>query len=262
MNIDYKTSIEIDSGYEINELRPVITYSEDIQNAKCANSHAHPRGQIISCNSGVMEIVTKCNIWIVNPLQSVWIASNEEHQVFFPNNVKVITAFIDKSKLKNLPKDSFAFDNSNFLNSLLEKIISFSNPNKFTQQQNRVLEVFLDEISTLEPSTTFLPTSQDKRVKIVVDDLMDNFSSKNTIDYYADKSSVSPRTLSRLFNKELGMSFGDWRMRLKLMEAIKQLGENKSVKEIAFDLGYENVSSFTAIFKKHFGKTPTSYLMK
>ncbi len=262
MNVDYKTNIKIDSGFEVNKLRPATTYSEEIQNAKCVNPHAHPRAQIISCNSGVMEVVTKRNIWIVNSLQSVWIASNEEHQVYFPNNVRVITAFIDKSKLKHLPKNSFAFNNSAFLNSLLEKIISFSNPNKFTQQQKRVLEVFLDEISTLKPSTTFLPTSQDKRIKIVVDSLMNNMSSKHTIDYYANKSSVSPRTLSRLFNKELGMSFGDWKMRLKLMEAVKQLGEKKTVKEIAFGLGYENVSSFTAAFKKHFGKTPTNYLAK
>ncbi|MFI0430683.1 AraC family transcriptional regulator [Mariniflexile sp. HMF6888] len=262
MNIDYKTSVKVDYGFEIDELRPVTTYSEHIQNSKCANSHAHTRAQLISCNTGIMEVVTKNNIWIVNSLQSVWIASNEEHQVYFPNNVKVNTAFIDESKLGNLPKDSFAFETSDFLKSILEKIISFSNPNIFTQQQNRIIEVFLDELSDLKPSKTFLPTSQDKRIKLVLDTLMNDLSSQHTIDYYASKSFVSPRTLSRLFNKELGMSFGDWKMRLKLMEAVKQLGENKSVKEIAFDLGYENVSSFIVTFKKNFGKTPTNYLMK
>ena len=62
--------------------------------------------------------------------------------------------------------------------------------------------------------------------------------------------------LSRLFHKELGMGFGDWKMRLKLMEAVKQLGEKKSVKEISFELGHENVSSFIIIatFKKIFWK--------
>lgn len=262
MNIDYKTNIKVDYGFEVNELRPITTYSEHIQNSKCANSHAHPRAQVISCNTGIMEVVTKDNIWIVNALQSVWIASNEEHQVYFPNNVKVDTAFIDKSKLSNLPKDSFAFETSDFLKSLLKKIISFSNPNIFSLQQNRIIEVFLDELSNLQPSKTFLPTSQDKRIKTVLDALMNDLSNKHTIEYYASKSSVSPRTLSRLFNKELGMSFGDWKMRLKLMEAVKQLGDNKSIKEIAYDLGYENVSSFIATFKKHFGKTPTNYLMK
>ncbi|WP_289040909.1 helix-turn-helix transcriptional regulator [uncultured Zobellia sp.] len=262
MNIDYKTNIKVDYGFEVNPLRTVTTYSEDIQNAKCANSHAHPRAQLISCNAGVMEVVTKNNIWIVNSLQSVWIASNEEHQVYFPNNVKVVTAFIDESRLNDLPKDSFAFESSNFLNSLLEKVTSFFNPNTYTQQQNRIIEVFLDELSNIKPSTTFLPTSQDKRVKLVLWALMDDLSSKHTVSYYANKSFVSPRTLSRLFNKELGMSFGDWKTRLKLMEAIKQLGEKKSIKEIAFNLGYENVSSFIVTFKKHFGKTPTNYLSK
>ncbi len=262
MNVDYTTTIKLDYGFETNNLRPVTTYSEAIQNSKCANSHAHPRAQLISCDTGIMEVVTKNHIWIVNALQSTWIASNEEHQVYFPNNVKVVTAFIDESKLGNLPKDSFAFETSPFLKSLLYKINSFSNPSIFTEQQHRIIDVFLDELSNLKPSTTFLPTSQDQRIKPVLDALMNDLSNKHHIDYYANQSFVSPRTLSRLFNKELGMSFGDWKIRLKLMEAVKQLGEKKSVKEIAFDLGYENVSSFIATFKKHFGKTPTNYLEK
>ena len=43
---------------------------------------------------------------------------------------------------------------------------------------------------------------------------------------------------------------------------IKLLGEKKSVKEIAFSLGYEDASSFIAVFKKHYGKTPANYLAK
>ncbi len=260
MNTGYKTIVKIDYGFEVNKARPVTTFLENIKNAKCANSHSHSRAQLISCNTGIMEVVTKNNIWIVNSFQSVWISSNEEHQVYFPNNVKVVSAFIDESKIDNLPKDTFAFENSNFLNSILEKITSFSNPNKLTEQQNRVIDVFLDELSLLKPSTTFLPTSQDKRLKKILDHLINDIASKHTIDYYANLLFISPRTLSRLFNKELGMSFGNWKMRLKLIEAVKQLGENKSVKEIAFNLGYENVSSFITIFKKHFGKTPSNYL--
>lgn len=262
MNNDYRTTIAVDYGFEINESRSVTTYSEEIRNAKCANSHAHPRAQLITCQGGVMEVVTKNNIWIVNPLQGVWISSQEEHQVYFPNNVTVITAFIDVSKLSRLPRVSFAFDISNFLICLLEKIVSFSNPTKFTLQENRIVEVFLDELTTLKPSSTFLPTSQNARIKMVIDALMNDISNKHSMEYYASKSFVSPRTLSRLFNKELGMGFGEWKMRLKLMEAVKLLGEKKSVKEISFDLGYENASSFIASFKKHFGKTPTNYLVK
>jgi len=259
MNNDYRTNIKLDYGFEVDELRPIITYTEAIQNAKCAESHAHPRAQIITCDRGIMEVVTKENIWIVNSTQSVWIPSFEEHQVYFPSDVIVITAFIDKARLSNLPQGSFAFDTSAFFRSLLNKIISFENPNQFTSEQKRVFEVLLDEISILKPSATFLPTSREERVKKATDALMHDLSNNYSIEYYANKSCVSSRTLSRLFTKELGMSFGDWKMRLKLMEAIKHLGEKRSVKEIAFDLGYENVSSFISTFKKHFGKTPSNY---
>lgn len=262
MNNGNRTNIEIDLGFEVNESRPVTTYCDNFRNAKCARSHSHPRAQIISCSTGIMEVVTKKNIWTVNSLQHVWIASNEEHQVYFPNNVKVLTAFIDESRLKELPKCSFAFDPSFFLNSLLLKIVSFSNPNVLTKPQKRIIEVFLDELSLLTPSRTFLPTSQDERLKMVLDSLMKDLSSKHPIDYYANKSCISSRTLSRLFHKELGMGFGDWKTRLKLLESVKLLGQKKSIKEISLELGYENVSSFISLFKKYFGTTPTNYLKK
>lgn len=260
--MDYKTSIVVDHGFEVNKLRPVTCYSEEIQNAKCLTMHSHPRAQIISCSSGVMEVVTNDTIWIVNSLQSVWIASNEAHQVYFPNNVKVVSAFIDESVLDGLPSTSFTFDCSSFLNSLLEKIVSFSNPDRLTLQQKRIIEVFIDELSDLKPSTTFLPTSYDRRLKMVLDAITNDLASKHTIDFYADKLSVSTRTLSRLFLKEVGMSFGDWKMRLKLLESVKLLAEKKSVKEVAILLGYEDTSSFIVAFKKYFGKTPANYLVK
>ena len=54
---------------------------------------------------------------------------------------------------------------------------------------------------------------------------MNDLSNKYTIDYYSEQSNISSRTLSRLFIKELGMNYSDWSIRLKLLEAIKRLGE-------------------------------------
>nr|WP_228519122.1 helix-turn-helix domain-containing protein [Flavobacterium sp. LC2016-12] len=91
---------------------------------------------------------------------------------------------------------------------------------------------------------------------------MNDIASKYTIDYYADLSFMSTRTLSRLFIKELGMNFSDWRIRLKLLEAIKRLGEKQSIKEIALDLGYKTTSAFIFMFKKKLGKTPSNYILE
>ena len=55
------------------------------------------------------------------------------------------------------------------------------------------------------------------------------------------------------------MSFSKWRQRLRLLSAVERLGHGESVTDVAFDVGYEDVSSFIAMFKLAMGQTPDKY---
>ncbi|MBB6387194.1 AraC-like DNA-binding protein [Flavobacterium notoginsengisoli] len=248
-------------GYREDPSIPVIGYTEMVTNEMCI-SHSHPRGQLIYATRGVMNVVVGNHIWVVNPLQGLWLPGGVEHQVTFQKDVNYYSVFIDSSAMAGLPEKSFSFDIPMFLKQLVFKIISFGVDGNLTPPQHRVISVFLDELALIEPSATFLPTTNHERLQKVVELIMDDIASKNTIDYYAELSFMSSRTLSRLFIKELGMNFSDWRTRLKLLEAIKRLGEKQSIKEIAFNLGYENTSAFIYMFKKHLGKTPSNYILE
>lgn len=261
MNNEYQTHPTIDFGFLTNPSLPVTGYTELITDSICL-SHSHPRAQLIYATSGVMNVVVENQIWVVNPLQGLWIPGDVEHQVTFQKNVNLYSVFIDPSVTANLPKTSFSFDISVFLKQLLFKIISFDNTGIIKLSESRIIDVFLDELALISPSSTFLPTSNHIKLKKIISLLMQDISNKYTIDYYADLSSMSTRTLSRLFVKELGMNFSDWRTRLKLLEAIKRLGEKQSIKEIAFDLGYETTSAFIFMFKKNIGKTPSNYILE
>ncbi|MEP6932301.1 MAG: helix-turn-helix transcriptional regulator [Flavobacterium sp.] len=261
MNKEYQTHLVVDYGYYVDPFLPVVGYTKLVTNAICS-SHSHPRAQLIYATSGVMNIVVKNQIWVVNPLQGLWIPEELDHQVSFQQNVNLYSVFIDPSFTKNLPTSSFSFDISTFLKQLVFKIVSFKHDKDVNPSQRKIMDVFLDELALIEPSSTFLPTSNHVQLKNVISLLLNDISTKYTIDYYAEQSCMSSRTLSRLFIKELGMNFSDWRIRLKLLEAIKRLGEKKSIKEIAFDLGYENTSAFIFMFKKNLGKTPSNYILE
>ncbi|MCD0468457.1 helix-turn-helix domain-containing protein [Flavobacterium sp. JAS] len=261
MNKEHQTHLIVDYGYQINPALPVVGYTTLITNAICS-LHSHPRAQLIYATSGVMNVIVKNQIWVVNPLQGLWIPEGHEHQVTFQENVNLYSVFIDPSFTNNLPSNSFSFDISAFLKQLLFKIVSFEDGKEVTIQQRKIMDVFLDEMTLIEPSSTFLPTSNHIQLKNIISLLISDISSKYTIEHYADLSCMSSRTLSRLFIKELGMNFSDWRIRLKLLEAIKRLGEKQSIKEIAFDLGYETTSSFIFMFKKNLGKTPSNYILE
>ena len=73
-------------------------------------------------------------------------------------------------------------------------------------------------------------------------------------------ASLSPKYLSRLFLKKTGKSFLEYKMRLKLMEAMRLLTETGlDVKSIAYKIGYENPESFMKAFKKDKGLTPSQF---
>ncbi|MAM11287.1 MAG: hypothetical protein CML23_12660 [Rhizobiaceae bacterium] len=70
----------------------------------------------------------------------------------------------------------------------------------------------------------------------------------------------APARWNVLFKRETGLSFSEWRNRLRLMEAVNHLSHGKSSVEIAGLLGYRSASAFVAAFGRGFGVPPQSYL--
>jgi len=70
---------------------------------------------------------------------------------------------------------------------------------------------------------------------------------------------VSERTLTRLFRSETGLSFRDWRSRMRFMLALERLDRGESSTSLAHGLGYSSPSAFIAAFRKQFGAPPSAY---
>ena len=75
----------------------------------------------------------------------------------------------------------------------------------------------------------------------------------------AKKCGLTERTAARLFLRETRLTFGEWRRQLRLLAALERLGAGESVSNVALDVGYEDVSSFIAVFKAALGTTPARY---
>ncbi|WP_165495780.1 helix-turn-helix domain-containing protein [Marinobacter halodurans] len=117
----------------------------------------------------------------------------------------------------------------------------------------------LDEIGRLTPSPLYLPAGHDRRLQTLMQVLAENPAETRRLDELARRCGASPRTMERLFRAETGMSFQQWRTRLRLLEAINRLGEGESSAAVAYSLGYRS-SAFVATFRRHFGKPPQSFI--
>lgn len=76
----------------------------------------------------------------------------------------------------------------------------------------------------------------------------------------ADRINVNPTYLSRIFKDKTGKSFITYVTELRIEQAIELL-KNKEmlIKEVCFEVGYENYNHFCKTFKKHTGKSPSDY---
>ena len=70
---------------------------------------------------------------------------------------------------------------------------------------------------------------------------------------------ASARTLSRRFERELGISLRDWRTRLRLIRALEWLGAGRAVTDVALELGYASPSAFSHMFRQAMGCSPSDW---
>ena len=76
----------------------------------------------------------------------------------------------------------------------------------------------------------------------------------------ADLCHLSPSYFSRTFNKETGESFVNYISSRRIQLAKELLLETgKSISQIAEEVGYDNISHFTAVFKRTEGIPPSVY---
>jgi len=71
---------------------------------------------------------------------------------------------------------------------------------------------------------------------------------------------LSKRHLNRIFTERKGISLGNYVIHRKIDEARKRIMRNdKLIKDIAYELGFRNISYFCRLFRKITGKSPESY---
>ena len=87
-----------------------------------------------------------------------------------------------------------------------------------------------------------------------------HFKEKHSVSEYADMLNKSPKTLSNLFGKFHTKSPLKMIQDRIMLEARRMLRyTEKPVSEIGYDLGFNDIQSFSRFFKKNEGHSPSEF---
>jgi AraC-like DNA-binding protein len=145
---------------------------------------------------------------------------------------------------------------------MLQKMLSL----KGLPRWIKLIEILL----LLSESTELTPISQSYmvgkneaesvRMNRIFEFVMHNFKNEICIGEVADLVNLSPNSFSRYFSQRTRKSFINFVNEVRLNHATKLLQENtKSVAEICFECGFNNLSNFNRQFKNKYQINPLAY---
>jgi AraC-like DNA-binding protein len=99
----------------------------------------------------------------------------------------------------------------------------------------------------------------DPRIKKVLEKIQATYHSSLLMEPLARDSGLSVRSLNRLFLDQTGMTPKQAVTLHRIEEAKSLLAQNRSVTDVAYDVGYRSLSQFITTFRSVTGKLPTEF---
>jgi len=238
--------------------RPVVALADEYASHFVDPRHSHDRAQLLYATAGVMSVVTDEGSFVIPPQRAVWIPPGVAHEVSCRSPVSVRTLYITPQE--GLPDRCRVIEVSELLRALILEAMTFPPEYDMDGREGLIVRLLLQSINAMPVAPLCARMPNDPRIARVCRQILLDPARDDKLDDWAATACMSRRTLTRLFRQETGMSLAAWRQHVRLLEAVARLACGHAVTSIAYDVGYESPSAFTAVFQRTFGTSPSRYL--
>lgn len=221
--------------------------------------HRHVRGQLICVESGLLTTRTRRGEWSLPPGCAGWMPPGEEHTVSIVGPFEGWGLLASPAAAAHLPDRPCALAIGELVQGLTMRLAEYPIAALQAPRPARLTAVLLDELADAPPRHLHLPMPQDRRLLRIVGRLLAEPATPHGLEHWAHWAGLSARSLSRHFQTETGISFGQWRQQARLAESLRLLHAGQGVGSIAHQLGYSSPSAFVTAFNRQYGTPPGRY---
>ena len=228
--------------------------------------HSHEVHQIEYAIGGVVEVETDSAHYLLPPQQAAWIPAGLEHQATMNPDVKTVAVMFDAQLIPDGGDRARIIAVSSLIREMMIYALRWSiDRSPGSAEDERVSDAFFRTLANLvsealdHEAPLSLPASENSIVTAAMTYTKEHLESV-TAQQVSRAVSVSERTLRRLFQDTLGLSWRTYLLHARMLRAMALLAApGQAVQETSTAVGYDSLSSFTRAFTQFSGETPSTY---
>lgn len=237
--------------------RPLYARVESLRAGSWTTRHSHDWVQLSYAISGVLGVHTAAGSFFAPPHWAIWVPAGLEHEVVTSMNAEMRSLYVRGDACAWAPDHCRVLEVTPLARELIKGFCEL--PVEYPEgdcAEARLVAVLLDQLRALPEAGFSLPMPAEPRLLRLCNELVAQPDLARPLGEWASLLATSEKTLMRAFQRETGLSFRQWRQRLRLLAALQPLEQGHSVTQVALGSGYDSPSAFIAAFKGLFGVTP------
>lgn len=242
--------------------RPLIALGNDYDDGHAIPRHRHQRGQLLYASTGVAMVATPQGAWVMPPQRGMWIPPGVEHDVTMLGAVQMQSLYLEPGLVDTMPRHCQVVGISPFMRGLIAEAVDLPAEYDVTGRAGALMQLILHEMRQLPVLPLSLPFPAHGALGEQCRKFLRRPTTHATIDDWSQALGMSRRAFTRLFRREVGLSFVAWRQQACLVAALPRLAADEPITTIAIDLGYDNPAAFSTMFKRVLGTSPRDYLKR
>jgi AraC-like DNA-binding protein len=226
--------------------------------------HKHLKGQLTYVQGGIAYVHVAGKIYIIPSRHYIWIPAGLSHFLQVRNPGATIRTLYFPLAIET--REFYQNMGIYPVNVMLHEMLLYTEKFQGEVDVDDLQFCFFTAIKNLLPELgithlrTALPTTQHVRLKPVLPYLYAHVSEQITLHNIAEKFGFSDRTLSRMFQSELSISFLQYVKQVRMVKAVElMLESNLTLSEIAYATGYLSISAFSNTFYQFTNMRPSQF---
>jgi AraC-like DNA-binding protein len=221
------------------------------------------RHYLLCASAGALRLEAQGQSWLLPPARAALIEAGRSILVSIPQPVTTASVLFDVGFTAAPPAPLTVFDLSPLARALLTECGTWGDGDQPLTTYAQTMFAALAAVTwrlAERPSPVVVPMGRSPELRRALHLTQERLGDQVRFEDLADEVALTPRSLSRRFEDEIGMTWRAVLRRMRVLRAIEELAaDDTPITKIAFTVGYTSLSAFNAAFRELTGCTPTKY---